>query len=872
MAAARPGADQHRRKRRADVARDAAHVAQQTVLLGTQHTNTQAYGDVYVGDFLPWDARLVQLERAHDFLGALQHGLELYQGHGLGSAIGLPTAPHEQKAAIGARLEQLAQAAAYALFHTPEAFEDVHAARPMLARTCALIAITTHRFDWLFGELYMLYETHQLEAVFVHEMEQFILHGEMPTPSPDIMQRLLSFRVRKHEYACVEALVLHVDPMHLDLNQTLSLCTEHRLWDAYTYICTRALHDYTTPLQVLLQRVYANTQGEAAPDAYHLFPFLASAARGVQHPTQTPLHDADRVAAARMYGILLAHDASAFLIPSTQPYPYLRMLLQLDAESLLDVLDLALEADMFDDADGILALTRRDVIDALLQVRSELVPDDEAFVALFVARNSAKYPQFLRLEHEEVRALFQVLTRLHNTPGPADCEFGLECMFSAHAYVFDDAAVQALADAHYWRVYEYALRKTQRYGDLLRFYLLDQDGEHHTPHQLYSRVVELLHLPTLPDRATLFPVLRDAMPQMPDSLLGDVARIVAQFYPTEIDTALATLNDAPRRQYVYLSYFFRHDLPPGLSENSRHTWLVLVAQFSPTMLVSQLRTHPRDFFGLHDALCVAREYRVYDAVLWLQDQLGQPAEVMDTLDAQIAENTVSLLALAAQCQEGPASGTERARAQAHETLQSFRATVRMSIQLAVEHAVHLRKDARETWFRVLRALVHYLHGLTDPTLGDNGALLPMAREAGDALMQEALAALLTSVPSETVSFPDLFRRLVETPESAAHVSYADVRCILDGMLTAYQLRCDVLTLGVRLNEADTARLFHELTKQRAMGWLVEKHPRCEACQQRILTHAGALTLTPSGHVYHRTCLEGCAQNDAANVDCPHVDA
>lgn len=827
---------------------------------------------MYVGDFLPWDARVSQLERAHDYLGAIEHALALYHGRGLGSGIGLPSAPDAQRRAIAARLAALEHEAAHALFAAPHTFDDAHAARPALARACAEVAIATHAFDWLFDELYTLYETHGCASVFVHEMEPFIVSGAMPTPAPAIMQRLLAHHAHARAADRIQALVLHVDPLHLDLDQTLSLCVQHRLWDAYIYVCTRTLHDYSTPLDALLQRAHAAVRGEDAPDAYAVFPFLTSAARGVQHPTHAPLDDAGRAAAAAAFRTLFApraHDP----IPraGADAPPALPLLLTLDAEALLDALDLAFESDMFDEPDTAhgAALTRRDVVDALLRTSHTLAASAEAFVALFVARNSAKYPQFLQLQPDEVRTLFDVLTRPASTPAPADCELGLECIFSAHAFAFDDAALAALAGAHFWRVYEYGLRKAQRFDALLRFFLTDGDGEHHTPNQLYSRVAELLSAPALRARAdTLLPVLFGALGDVPDSLLGDLARVVARFYPRETPAVLHALHDAPQRQFLYLAPFFRLDepaaLPPPPAAELKRAWIALVAHFGPNTLVTHLRARAPDFFELHHVQEVARERRVYDALLWTYDRLGNTAEAMDTLDAHVAECSVALLALAAQQPDAETSGAERARAEAHDHLQSLRATVRTAAQLAVEHATQPREEVREAWYRVLRALLYYVHGLADPALGAHSAILALARDAGDELVQEALTALLTSVPSETVSFPDLFRRLVDAPDLAASVSYADMRRVLDGMLSTYQLRRDVLALGVRLNESDTARLFHELAKERALGWRVGAHPRCDACHQRVWPVAStSVTFTRRGQIFHDACWESHAQIDAA---------
>ncbi|MCP5804377.1 hypothetical protein NL322_27765, partial [Klebsiella pneumoniae] len=63
-----------------------------------------AQGTVYVGDFVAWDARLSQLEADHEFVQALAHALSLYDGSALGSGIGPPPEPDQQKAVVARRI------------------------------------------------------------------------------------------------------------------------------------------------------------------------------------------------------------------------------------------------------------------------------------------------------------------------------------------------------------------------------------------------------------------------------------------------------------------------------------------------------------------------------------------------------------------------------------------------------------------------------------------------------------------------------------------------------------------------------------------------------------------------------------------------
>ena len=172
-------------------------------------------------------------------------------------------------------------------------------------------------------------------------------------------------------------------------------------------------------------------------------------------------------------------------------FPYLRAILNFDAEPFLDVLDLAFESDFFTN-EKLPLLSRRDVIDTLLEVnRMKSLPNSvHHLLALFIARNSAKYPQFIILSDSECETIFDALTKdeVHNK----DSEFALECLLSASPIAFTEKRIKMLERAGFWQIYETALRKTKRYPELLCFFLQDRDGKHHSPGQLYD--LSLIHI------------------------------------------------------------------------------------------------------------------------------------------------------------------------------------------------------------------------------------------------------------------------------------------------------------------------------------------------------------------------------------------
>lgn len=825
-----------------------------------------AHGAVHIGDFVPWDARLAALEAAGTYDAAIAHALELYNGRALGSGIGLPETREAQRGAIAARIETIARAAAAAVGDAP--------ALEPLARQCVAAAVATQRFGVLFHELYDAYEARGAESMLIYEVEQYVLRGQMPSPPAGVVQRLIEFRARLRDFAAVEQLVLHVGAWHLDLDQVLPLCARHGLWDALAYVCGEALDDAVTPVAAVLASIavapHEPPDSGSAPwwmaagpadreaHAHAVFSILSAALRGLRYPSLAALPaEAARRTARSVAALVFSEDTYAVggrhVVPhdAQGPLPYLRALLALDAEAFLDELDLAFETWLGDDGDGEnkepSPPTRRAVLDALLRVRD--ADGATLFIALFAARNAARYPQFVRLTADEAAWLFTALTSAAEPA--ADREFALECLLSAHPLVFDNARIAALEHVGFWRVYESALRRTQRHAALLVFYATDRDGTHHTPGQLYARLAELFSMRGLRSdvkRAPLADVLLTHIDEVPDSLLGDVARAVERFFPAHADEVRARLASTPRRAYLYLCPFFVLDgnaLPAERPPALRSAWIALLAEFAPGALVAHLDAHERTYFDLDSVRRAAETHGALDAVLWALDRAGQTDAVWDAFEAQCTAVAAKIAAL--DCGNSRAT-TARALESARTVLQPLEAAVRMAVRLCIERgqAPGSTADASAAWFRLLRALVLFVHGLA-PALS---AAERLALEQGHTYTHEALSALVSSVPSETVSLAQLFRRLVGAAD-ATH-QYAEVRVIVDAMLAAYRLRCEVLRLGVRLSEADAARLFRELARERGLGWLIVS-PVCAACGRRLDATSGRVLVGPLGAALHDAC-------------------
>ncbi|SPO24431.1 uncharacterized protein UTRI_03699 [Ustilago trichophora] len=556
--------------------------------------------DLVVGTLLSWADRLLLYVSQGDFLSAIELATLFHQGKFLGSAVGLPSDPNERTVIVADKLRELMAASADYAFSPDRLTDSTHVTPDGrgvdrtslfqgLARVSARACLTLNDLDFLFDNLYDKYEENGIEAIFVGQMEDFIVSGELRTLPIPVVQRLVAFRRDRQEYAQAEKIIWHVDPKSLDLDQALSLCLDRRLYDALIYVFNAALEDYVSPIIELLhplrRAIGRRRQGKEgddlddassdpyahirivdaaedtlqdweleerdSEDGYRVFSYLSVILTGNRYPSQEPFENDEQASKAKssiyhfvfsgsctlwppgpggklvLYGLdETQHDSNADDDASDagehEPiYPYLRLLLEFDAEAFLDALDLAFEDAFLDDEDVVgKRISRQLIVDVLLELTSShtgdsstfdlprlrltetsdsltsfnvhrsqdsrnaprLPPMARIFVHIFVARNAPKYPQFIHLSRQNVDLLLRSLALPTDDSGHEadseveestreDRELAAECLLSHYKPHFDDDWLNVFERASFYRILRSAFRQEKKWDRLLGMYL-----------------------------------------------------------------------------------------------------------------------------------------------------------------------------------------------------------------------------------------------------------------------------------------------------------------------------------------------------------------------------------------------------------------
>ena len=130
------------------------------------------------------------------------------------------------------------------------------------------------------------------------------------------------------------------------------------------------------------------------------------------------------------------------------------------------------------------------------------------------------------------------------------------------------------------------------------------------------------------------------------------------------------------------------------------------------------------------------------------------------------------------------------------------------------------------------------------------------------LVQTTFGALVSITSSSTVSFPRLFKRLVNSTPSSTGSHYTEFRIILTGMLESYRSDEDLLYMLKHLIDRDLFEAVEQVTREQTKGWGLARGA-CQYCRLPVLTALDSKKkLSPAhipiivgrtGIIFHQNC-------------------
>ncbi|KAG9013436.1 Vacuolar protein sorting-associated protein 8 [Tulasnella sp. 427] len=759
-----------------------------------------------------------------------------------------------------------------------------------LVVSCIKAALALDDYDFLYENLYERYESSGITSIFLRQMEPFILDSSLRIVPTYVAQQLISMHGERGEYDAAEKVIWHLDPLHLDSNQAIKLCQQYELWDAMIYVYTLVLKDFVSPFVELLslvrkvrqQAIHNSTRvvvhGDSnstdslverlVPKAYKAYTYLESVLSGLTYPSQEALPDALAGTAKKDvyhflfsgHSVLWPHGAGGKLVATADydggdepTYPYLCLLLRFDAEAFLNALDIAFEDSYLNDSpQGISRQAITNILLKLLSPEESISPDlssnDITFIRIFVSRNVPKYPQFIQIPPTAQQNLLIGLATDRDLSTREDRQLAAEFLLSAYTPHSRDQLVDFFEKAGFYRILRLWYRSDREWPALFVTYVRDPDVR---PEELFSSINGLMQAAVRLEKGNLplelTSVVIDALPQLLEHGITATASMMDRFFPEYHSNALQALGDADSyKQFVYLRALVepspKADSPESarqpekasshLEPANRNLYLRLICQYDPAALIPLLQRIPSDYYDPSDVVEAVDANGNHDVTVWLLDRQGKVKEAFDKLESQ---SRLAGLRLADVLQSGD---------DCRGIVEQQTRLVEMGTELCLRHSSSAHSvselTSEDMWFQLLESQIEMVQSVASAavksTLDDD----EHQDRAGDkvltelrTLLQNTFSQLLSHSTSTDVSFPRLFKRLVDSTSasrSSTKSLYTEFRLILTGMLDSYRSEGDFLTLNNRLIQQDLHGVVAEGVKARSRGWR-PKIAFCTQCQK-----------------------------------------
>ncbi|KAI9452233.1 Golgi CORVET complex core vacuolar protein 8-domain-containing protein [Lactarius psammicola] len=896
----------------------------------------QGRHEMQVGTLLTWADRILSFVESGDFLSAIDLTRSYYLGTAPGNKNGLPDDPLELKKAVGEKMRELMVASMRYAFsedrmtdathHSPDGRGvDRTSLFENLVATCARACIALGDLEFLFEDLFQAYDDAGIAPIYLEQFETFVLEHDVRTVDPRIAQRLIALHAANGRPDRAERVIWHIDPVCLDIDQAVQLCQTHHLYDALMYVYMRAMRDYVAPVVEMLGLIRKVTQLRRSPvpdeaaleplivNAYKVYPYLADVLSGLTYPSEEPLDEDEATEAKRDLYAFLFHgrsstwprgDSGRLILTAEEDggveptYPYCRLLLCFDAEAFLHALDLAFEDTYLnDETHG--GASRLVIVKILLEIlaspSSNLPPAVRTFVHIFVARNVPKYPQFIQMSPSVLHSILVGLTTDADRSTREDRQLAAEYLLSTYTPHESEQLLQLFEDAGFYRILRTWHGQEGRWAPLLLAHIHDPDVH---PADLFASIHEIFataaqsHAGTVPEdlRATV----AGALPDLLHFGIIDTARFLDRHVPQLHEDAIDLMkSNTNHERFAYLRCLLgppslddEHTRPgpsTGVPPRLRQRYIELLCKIEPTSAIPSLQYLPAEFLEWDKALQTCEEQEVFDAVVWALNWRGNPKAALqkaETFGTRLSANVGWLVAQGA---------TSSSRQELQQHVESLEAIGRTAVAICVQRSSQRGEgdvgledaSVEDLWFQLLRTQIASVQAVSaccpaDAFAEREESQAHYALTALRSLVQTTFSALVSASAGRGVSFPRLFKRLVETTTTMKTTGagrgtpYTEFRTILTGMMEAYRAEGDMLAITKHLLDRDVFETVEMAARARARGW-APRVGTCAGCRRPLAPapakakqQLGAadeeegfgkrITIMRTGIAYHSPCL------------------
>ena len=865
------------------------------------HMSFRAYkGRLYIlgqdevswGSLTNWADRLLAMMAAGDFIGAINLATSYLTGSGEKATIGLPEDDEMRAVIIRERLiEMMTASLKYAFGQNENAGELDERDRRLsdLAAACIKASIKIHDLDFLFEDVFAWYEEYKEVSAFLDVLEPYIMEGTIESLPPPVIKALVEAFAVTRPAARLEEIICLLDTSSMDIDQVTTLCKRYNLYDAYIYVWNKALRDYTTPLIELLAMVedkgHANGEArrfESLNDPYKIFPYLSFSLTSRVYPTAAEMTEDDAIEAKTQiyafffldHGFQRSRELSTEVLNSkSRKFARLHQILSFDAPSFISVLNEAFEDSFLNltasnemengwsksndrTAAASRTFNRQFIVHVMLEVMSSpnFSSKDTIYFDMFIARNLAKYPQYLLLSGTTLQEILSRLCRYPDEDMRSEAQLSVEYLLSVYHPPDLLSFVPQFQRAKFFRVLQFVFRQEKMYLQYVSVYLQNEEDQL----EIYDAIRNVLR-PTTEmtpkQRDDILDFLQSQMQRLLDIDIANTAHLLQEVAP-DLHYLALRVEDDPALQFEYLQALFRSDgvSPRGDMSQAKllELHVCLMSRYQPEHVPGYLRSLADVDLSLEKVVPALEQYGIIDATVTLLANQGELQKAMQRLVAHLENLKMSMKGL---LDTKPSTDEDHEEESIMTGVASIKKYVELGIWLCTTYTKSITTKSPQAtrvthpamsassdlsfgdmlWVDLMSATISFTTELSKSTSHHRDevidALRTLIQRLFTALLGTTTASRIAAKDANTVSFLRILRGFL-TNAAAVAPSLSALRAVLVSIFSAYAYEESLLALANTMLDKDVFVYVDEVNVLRKQGW----RPRgqiCEICRRRV---------------------------------------
>jgi hypothetical protein len=305
----------------------------------------------------------------------------------------------------------------------------------------------------------------------------------------------------------------------------------------------------------------------------------------------------------------------------------------------------------------------------------------------------------------------------------------------------------------------------------------------------------------------------------------------------------------------------------SLPSAMRDEFIDLQSRLHPENLMEVLKEMDRDSLQWQQVIDICERNEAWDVVVWALDWQHEPQAALKKAEHYYRQLTRRII-----------DSLSNHSDTSHEIhiLQSLGLIGRDICLERSQGPQSSEIPLEDLWFSLLSSQIHSVQTVSavdDENQFDD--ILASLRSS----VKTTFTALVSITSTQAVSFPRLFKRLVNSTPTTTGTQYTEFRLILAGMLESYHSDADMLVITRHLIDRDLFETIATHTAEKGRGWAPDTG-RCTVCRKPIIeigvvraavsqsdstppTPQPQIIVSRTGAISHSSCL---TQSIPQNVD------